>query len=825
MKNVILTIIGCLLIMMTSPIMVRGQMNQDQLSDKIKVYGKVKTSTALFVHFDKTIYTNNETVWFTGYLLKAPMDEILKHGILSVALIRDIDSQVIKQEKYLLKDGISFGNMILPDSLISGNYHFQVTTNRVSKGKPDVSFVQSIIIKTNIDPSFNASIKLLEPGILGKKPNLVLITVTGRDARLLPKPAEVFYQYGKIHKKALTNALGELLVTLPEQTDLTDPNVYAKIKYGLDSAFVNLSLPVTVRKARVRFFPEGGNQVSGIPGKVALEVKDDQGKVVALKAALFMDNTPIDTIETNSYGIGQFVLKPIKDHLYTVKLIHSGFVDSTYQLPAAATTGVKLSVLNGVASDTLLFKLVSSQPQRIFYRIHDFRSTYLLKEYHLIPFENVLKIPLTGVKAGLNAITVTDSLNRPLAERIFFAHYNPAEKIKISSDSEIYGTRQRVTLRMKLSNMADSLALVSIACVQDNRISGALSNDIETYTYLKSELNALPMAVREPAFQNKDYIEDVLLTKGWRRYTWSDMLNVQSIDTLKTYEPVAVKIKVTRSNKPLISAIPVALFGESGTKILNSTPSGELILDNEYLLTEYNKKITVAAIGKGQQKLKVRSVDPFDALNKEYLKLIPLDRVSLPTSILNNNELVLKTNERAIRLKEVKITSGKDNSISYTSGKNKSGSTFGGCPYHPFGPGPGEICGFPCRGGMGLNVYDQSGRSVSPGGGAQLYQMMNGKPYQALINASDEKRDFIISVPGIYTKKEFYTSDYKDSLEPAFYSTLFWRHGELLNTEEKEIQFYTSDITGKFRVVVQGITNNNVIYGQYFFEVKNLKTK
>ena len=38
--------------------------------------------------------------------------------------------------------------------------------------------------------------------------------------------------------------------------------------------------------------------------------------------------------------------------------------------------------------------------------------------------------------------------------------------------------------------------------------------------------------------------------------------------------------------------------------------------------------------------------------------------------------------------------------------------------------------------------------------------------------------------------------------------------------KETNLSFYTSDITGKFRIVVQGITSNDVIYGEHFFEVK-----
>jgi hypothetical protein len=64
-------------------------------------------------------------------------------------------------------------------------------------------------------------------------------------------------------------------------------------------------------------------------------------------------------------------------------------------------------------------------------------------------------------------------------------------------------------------------------------------------------------------------------------------------------------------------------------------------------------------------------------------------------------------------------------------------------------------------------------------------------------------------------------NDYKDPQEPAFFSTIYWNYGLILNgNKEANLEFYTSDITGKFRVVVQGITNNDVIYGEHYFDVK-----
>src|SRR5882762_11264467 len=72
----------------------------DSIEAQIEQRGAQKPATTLFVHFDKTIYSNNENVWFTGYLIKANTKGV--HHTLSVALIRNDDRSVLAEGKYLM---------------------------------------------------------------------------------------------------------------------------------------------------------------------------------------------------------------------------------------------------------------------------------------------------------------------------------------------------------------------------------------------------------------------------------------------------------------------------------------------------------------------------------------------------------------------------------------------------------------------------------------------------------------------------------------------------------------------------------------------------
>jgi uncharacterized protein YfaS (alpha-2-macroglobulin family) len=70
---------------------------------------------------------------------------------------------------------------------------------------------------------------------------------------------------------------------------------------------------------------------------------------------------------------------------------------------------------------------------------------------------------------------------------------------------------------------------------------------------------------------------------------------------------------------------------------------------------------------------------------------------------------------------------------------------------------------------------------------------------------------------------EFYVEDLskKEVSGPQYLSTIFWKHAIVTDEKgEASVEFYTGDITGRFRIVVQGITDNDVIYGDRFFEVE-----
>ena len=78
----------------------------DSLAEKMSFYSKKKSSSVLFAHFDKTIYTNNENVWFTAYLLNYNK-QTNNPSILSVLLINDHDKSQVLEQKFVMAAGLA----------------------------------------------------------------------------------------------------------------------------------------------------------------------------------------------------------------------------------------------------------------------------------------------------------------------------------------------------------------------------------------------------------------------------------------------------------------------------------------------------------------------------------------------------------------------------------------------------------------------------------------------------------------------------------------------------------------------------------------------
>lgn len=779
----------------------------EPLAQKMEWNGAKKKPSVLFVHFDKNIYTSNEHVWFTAYLLstKVPFTE---HHTLAVSLVRDDDSTVLTTEKFVMVNARAFGHMVLPDSLLPGNYTLLACTNVLADGQPMSSFVQPITIKSAIEPGFIASLKMAEKILPGIDSVKLTFKAFAKDIHTLTSYTDISYTLGngnkQVNGRLKTDIYGEATFKVPvKQLDISNNRLRLKATFHNETKRLQLALPVNNNNAIVRFFPEGGYLINGNRTEIGWEVSDVYGEPMQISAILFRNEKPVDTIQTNGYGMGRFTLKAETAIQYHVKLIKSGQELVTYPLPAAVTEGLSISVADAVCSDTLFFR-ANDKTQGIFYgMIHNYTENFIsfLVDMRKAPARS-FRVALAGIPKGINTLTILDSLGRPVAERLFFAHYNERTEVQITTAQADYPTRENIKLKVQLKNKSGEPVngLVSIACVQNNRIDVRKVTDIESYHYLNNELAALPFK-KDPMGNEEDnlgYWEDILLIKGWRRYTWPELQLAERVDTIHSIASVVFKGNVTRSGKPVKKPVSLATFTDQGLQSFLTDSSGKFVLEKEKIITLPDKKVFIYNSDRNKSDHNLEIKDPYLELSKKLAASLTYGSFDAGQTEKTTENMVLKKGERAETLAEVIVRSNKkDDFVSFQ--KNACGDYVCmyhilNCPNHPFG-GTLPVTGQTYRTGYGLQVT-----------------------YAGCVPVNNS----ITSLKGIYTVKEFYNTDYTklNPSEQVFLSTIFWDYSVPVNTEKPtEFSFYTSDIPGKFKVIVQGVTTNGVVHGEYMFNV------
>ena len=698
----------------------------DTIRSKMDYYSSKKPNSVLFAHFDKTIYNNGETAWFTAYLLNYKKKNN-DPSILTALLVNKTDKSVKISLKFAMKNGIAYGNIDIPDSIDAGNYAIVLYTNILINEQPSDVYIQHITIKKIV--SYSNSVKLPQP-----------------IEKLPPKPFSA--------------------------------------------------------KPIIKFYPEGGSLVNATPGFIGMEAKDNLGNALRLKAVLYMDGKAVDTLTTDSYGMGRFKLTPYLRSVYEVKLVGD---NNIYWLPKIRSQGPVLHLTNAVVNDMLKIDMWDIHSGRYHIVVHNYHQVFY--SYHVMLSASIKSnvLNLNDVPKGLSIITILDSFNHPVAERLFFAHYNRRQEVDIGIDQDTYGQRQMVTLKLKLADYStDSNAIVSISCVQQSRLQPNNERDIVSYFYLKHEINTLPA---QPLFltqtnADKSLLENILLIKGWRRYNWPEMIKSMSTDK-KTLTVMGVKGLIDKTYLDPFSAL-VNLSGQ--LDITNYFPVQDKRVHT--LLNDVCIKIN------RQTALVNNQVINNLILNNHQLKFAdPVAATPLQISTYKNT--VLNT----VNIYSTKLF----NYIANECGDYVCRFNVLNCTTHKY-----EKDNTLPKVKNRYTVDDSSTLVNNPRVTVKnIFHDDMGKrifivSYNGCANLPSDPDLF--NAEGLNDYLEFYSSDYKQiaPTQPDYLSTIYWKYNYLITSKKTtELNFFTSDAFGPFKIIVQGVTDKDVVYAEKGFTVKD----
>ncbi|MBS1501283.1 MAG: hypothetical protein JST32_04430 [Bacteroidetes bacterium] len=292
-------------------------------------------------------------------------------------------------------------------------------------------------------------------------------------------------------------------------------------------------------KPDIQFFPEGGELVNGLRSRVAVKCVGAGGLGEDVSGTITdNDGNEVAAFATQHLGMGVFAFTPQPGKNYKANIITADSVKLTADLPKASEKGFVLTVNNSnpdtayvhVAANDLLFR--ESQNAMFYLVAQSAGQVYFTTQSRLFAPSFTISLPKKRFPTGIAQFTLFSQSGEPLNERIAFISNDDSLHIRLSSESAKYTTRQKV--RIDVDTKKDSsvnIASLSVAVVNESRLPGN-ENDESTIVNNLLLTSDLKGYIEQPNYyftdvnnQKRADLDVLMLTQGYRRFEWKEVLN------------------------------------------------------------------------------------------------------------------------------------------------------------------------------------------------------------------------------------------------------------------------------------------------------------
>jgi hypothetical protein len=772
---------------------------QNSSTDKgfISAYNQYRSQylqEKLYVHTDKNSYITGEICWFRIYCVDAFSNKAVNLSKIAYVEILDQNNRPVLQEKVSLKPGESESSIIIPVSLASGTYKFRAYTNWMKNFGPEYFFEKAIRI---INPN------MLQP----------------------------------------------------------------------DSSVIK------IKRYDIQFFPEGGNLVQNIQSKVAFRITDAYGRGLDCEGLLL--NSTGDTIlrfHPLHLGLGHFIFTPLAGQSYKALVRFPRGEEVIKEFPAVYSKGYVMNLVKRNDSQVVVKLNVSPdlEGEDLSLFVHGNQKALAVQKGKIQNHAAEFVVKPEELEDGISQFTVFNQNGQPVCERLYFIY--PKKKLLFSVETKPeYGIREKVNLDL---NVADEKGKpvysdMSLAVYRLDSLQGVEEMDIRNYFYLTAELGAFESPAfyfRENEKDREEDMENLMLTHGWRRFNWNDLIQQKPLKV--EYSPeynghivqgIVVNNK-TGLPSPHINAylsvpsnrtqyrpttsdqngkVKFELIGFYGSQelIVQTNPKEDSIYHIE-IASPFSQKYGAFTApdfplpSKNSSQLldqhiheQVQHIYDGTRLNKFIMQYVD----SNPFYIVPDEKYLLddyvrfQTMEEVLReyVHSLNVVRRKDNFQIYLF-DNTNRSVFEDEPLIlvdgvPFFYTNELIHQDPLK----IKRIDLINREYALG--SQTYSgIINLTTYHGdLEGIVLDPRAIVLDYPGIPEKREFFERRYEteelvNSRMPDYRTLLYWSPQIKSGSDgKKQINLYTSDLPGKYAVVLQGLSEKGVPGSQVvFFTVK-----
>lgn len=763
-----------LLLLLSSGLVAQEKANLN--SRGIQDYASKNPQEKIFLHTDKNFWVAGENSWFKIYLVSGQNHQPANSSKVAYVELVGSENQVLLHAKVELSNGFGKGQFNVPPSIGSGNYYLRAYTRWMKNYSADFFFHQPITIVNTFRRLFDSA----------QQPN----------------------------------------------NDID-----------------------------VQFFPEGGQWIDGINHKMAFRVIDYSGRGIEFTGTIISSNgDTLNHFKPHQLGIGTFEMTPTVSQEYTALIRHKGKT-TVVKLPEVKATGFSLQVADTLSQFKVLIKTKGIADQPVYVLAHTRHKVKFAFNESLKNSSLELVLPKSDLDAGITHITVFTSNGQPVCERLVFIKPDNKTALSVSVDREQTSTRKKIILDLKSNGL--TLSNLSVSVMRHDSLQQFVQPDIVSYLLLSSDLKGSIESPHAYLNANHETIDNLMLTHGWSRFKWEELAEPKSVNHIPEYR--AHLIEATVLDKQTQAPIPgvIGYMSAPGKRV---ELGGAITDKNGLLRVEANhvRGATQLILQSPYEKAKLEIKSPYSS---SFIKLIlpPIDLSEKHTQALVDKSISMQINDAFG--KHTRTTLSSDSSAFYGTAPEtyllddytrfpvmeevmreyvksvwvrKRGDQF---IFKIVDRDKGDLLdgeslvlldGVPIFNVNDIMAFDPlriKQLDVVPGryfvGSLAFDGIVSYRTYKGDLGGFKfSPETVIIDYEGLQQHKEFYSPRYEtvpeiNSRIPDGRHLLYWNPDVQINGKEaRQLEFYTSDQPGTYKVTVQGIAADGTpLYGETTFQV------
>lgn len=499
----------------------------------------------VYLHFDKPYYAVGDTIWFKGYLALGQDQPSDLSKVLYVDIISENDT-LVRSLKLPVVNTSAYGSITLDPAIYkAGNYRIRAYTYWMINSDDAYFFYKNIRVGDAMNKKIITSISL--QGNDSGQPPKILADIIFKNPEGKPFANskvnwKVISGFKTVSKgKDATDARGALKLALTsDQKGVLDTAVLETTIETSDNQVVTTTFPLknSFTGADIQFFPEGGDLIEGINGKVAFKAIREDGLGISVKGDIVDDSgKSMAVLQSQHQGMGVFSFMPEKGKSYKANLQFSNGIKSTVSLPVVKSSGIILSA-DASRKENLVLKVISNpafhtaNQGKNFYIVARSKGVICYAAQTILSSESfAANIPLSKFPGGIVELTLFSANGEPLTERLVFVNPAAPVSLSVSTDKKVYAARQPVKMAVeaKVQNVPVE-GNFSITVINESKVpfNEDQETTILTSFLLSSELRGY---IEKPNYYfnhlNEKRLADLdllMLTQGYRKFSYKDIL-------------------------------------------------------------------------------------------------------------------------------------------------------------------------------------------------------------------------------------------------------------------------------------------------------------